>query len=99
MVLFGDADTGRTMAIISLTIEQWSDPHGDLDAGPALATYSLTAEFLTVAGAAAHRWLGCRLLVLKFVGEFLRLTESNLRLKASTILLVLQRLLLLLQPV
>ena len=84
------------MAIISLTIEQWSDPHGDLDAGTALATYSLTAEFLTVAGSAAYRWLGCRLLVLKFVGEFLRLTESYLRLEASIILLVLQRLLLLL---
>ena len=84
------------MAIISLTIEQWPDPHGDLDAGTTLATYSLTAELLTVAGSAAYRWLGCRLLVLKFVGEFLRLTESYLRLKASIILLVLQRLLLLL---
>ena len=87
------------MAIISLTIEQWSDPHGDLDTGTALATYSLAAEFLTIAGAAAHRWLGCRLLVLKFVGEFLRLAESYLSLKASIILLVLQRLLLLLKPV
>ena len=84
------------MAIISLTIEQWSDPNGDLDAGTAFATYPLTAELLTVAGSAAYRWLGCRLLVLKFVGEFLRLTESYLRLKASIILLVLQRLLLLL---
>ena len=96
MALLGDTNTGRLMAIISFTIEQWSDPHGDLDAGTALATYSLAAEFLTIAGAAAHRWLGCRLLVLKFVGEFLRLAESYLSLKASIILLVLQRLLLLL---
>ena len=87
------------MAIVSFTIEQWSNPHGDLDTGTAFATDSLAAKFLTVAGTAAHRWLWRRLLVLKFVGEFLRLAESYLRLKASTILLVLQRLLLLLQPV
>ena len=47
------------MAIIGLTVEQWSDSHSDFDTGPTLATDSLASEFLTVTSTATYWLLGC----------------------------------------
>ena len=47
------------MAMIGLTIEQWSDPHSDFDAGSTLATDPLASELLTVTSAATYWLLRC----------------------------------------
>ena len=86
------------MSLVSFRVKQWSDPDGDLDSGATLAADALATELLAVASAAHDGRLGCRLLILKLIRELLCLAESYLSLKAS-ILLVLESLLLLLEPV
>ena len=85
------------MATICLAVEQWSDSHSDFDTCTAFAPDTLASEFLTVTSTSVLRLHGGRLLVLKLVGELLRLAECYLSLQASSsIVLILHRQLLLL---
>ena len=51
MILLGDSDAVNLVTLVHFTVEERSDPDGDLDPCPAFPSYTLTAELLAVTGA------------------------------------------------
>ena len=78
MVCFCDADAGGVVAGVHLAVEKRPDPNGYFDASASFATDALAAELLAVA---VTLCLGRTVLILQFVGEFLRLAEADLGLE------------------